>query len=81
MSADDFFQTWVFKVAWWVKKTYPHITIIMWDDMMRNVSAEKLKGLFMFYPHVDNYIHFVAVNSLYKKNSIIYQTENYDQAS
>ncbi|KAG7167496.1 Hexosaminidase D-like 2 [Homarus americanus] len=44
MSTNDLFLAWVFKVAWWIKKEYPHLTIVMWDDMMRNISLERLKS-------------------------------------
>ncbi|XP_063866168.1 hexosaminidase D-like [Scylla paramamosain] len=44
MSTEDLFQMWVFKVARWFKKEYPHVTIIMWDDMIRNIPAEKIKS-------------------------------------
>ncbi|KAK4293133.1 hypothetical protein Pmani_034148 [Petrolisthes manimaculis] len=39
----DFFLEWVFKVAWWVKTQHPHLTLIMWDDMIRNASLDTLK--------------------------------------
>nr|XP_053631554.1 hexosaminidase D-like isoform X1 [Cherax quadricarinatus] len=44
MSSSDLFLAWVFKVAWWMKKEYPNLTIIMWDDMMRNMPLDKLKS-------------------------------------
>ncbi|KAG0724192.1 Hexosaminidase D [Chionoecetes opilio] len=44
LSVGDFFLAWVFKVAWWLKREYPTTTLIMWDDMMRNVPAERLKS-------------------------------------
>lgn len=44
MTTDDIFQAWIIKVVGWIKKEYPHLVIIMWDDMMRNISTERIKS-------------------------------------
>ncbi|XP_034049171.1 hexosaminidase D isoform X2 [Thalassophryne amazonica] len=43
-TVEQLFLRHVTKVAKAVKEAWPHITIIMWDDMMRNMSHETLKG-------------------------------------
>lgn len=41
---EQLFLGHVLKVAKAVKEAWPHMTIIMWDDMMRGMSQDTLKG-------------------------------------
>lgn len=41
---EQLFLSHVTKVAKAIKEMWPHMTIIMWDDMMRGMSQETLKG-------------------------------------
>lgn len=43
-TVEQLFLSHVTKVAKAIKETWPHLTIIMWDDMMRSMSQETLKG-------------------------------------
>ncbi|RXG56871.1 Hexosaminidase D [Armadillidium vulgare] len=51
-ESSDLFLQWVSKIALILKKKYPMITLIMWDDMMRNCPETKLKGMFDVYSKV-----------------------------
>lgn len=41
---EQLFLSHVTKVAKAIKEAWPHMTIIMWDDMMRGMSQDILKG-------------------------------------
>lgn len=41
---EQLFLSHVTKVAKAIKEAWPHMTIIMWDDMMRGMSQDLLKG-------------------------------------
>ncbi|XP_061823220.1 hexosaminidase D isoform X2 [Nerophis lumbriciformis] len=43
-TVEQLFLTHVVSVAKYIKETWPHITIIMWDDMMRGMSQDTLKA-------------------------------------
>jgi len=43
-TVEQLFLSHVTTVAKAIKETWPHITIIMWDDMMRDMSQDTLKG-------------------------------------
>lgn len=43
-TVEQLFLSHVTKVAQAVKKAWPHMTIIMWDDMMRGMSQDTLKA-------------------------------------
>lgn len=43
-TVEQLFLSHVTKVAKAIKEAWPHITIIMWDDMMRTMSLDTLKG-------------------------------------
>ncbi|XP_037546630.1 hexosaminidase D [Nematolebias whitei] len=43
-SVEQLFLSHVTKVAKAIKETWPHLTIIMWDDMMRSMSQDTLKA-------------------------------------
>lgn len=43
-TVEQLFLGHVLKVAKAVKEAWPHMTIIMWDDMMRGMSQDTLKG-------------------------------------
>uniref|UniRef100_A0A665V9R1 beta-N-acetylhexosaminidase n=1 Tax=Echeneis naucrates TaxID=173247 RepID=A0A665V9R1_ECHNA len=42
-TVEQLFLTYVTKVAKAIKEAWPHMTIIMWDDMMRGMSLDTLK--------------------------------------
>lgn len=50
-TVEQLFLSHVTKVARAIKEAWPHMTIIMWDDMMRDMSQDTLKG------EGKNYIH------------------------
>ncbi|MCL4132961.1 UNVERIFIED_CONTAM: hypothetical protein GTU68_020235 [Idotea baltica] len=41
-NPDEIFLFWVRRIASLIKEKYPQITLIIWDDMLRNLSASKL---------------------------------------
>ncbi|XP_017271584.1 hexosaminidase D isoform X2 [Kryptolebias marmoratus] len=43
-TVEQLFLSHVTKVAKAIKETWPHLTIIMWDDMMRGMSQETIKA-------------------------------------
>ncbi|XP_039990453.1 hexosaminidase D isoform X2 [Xiphias gladius] len=43
-TVEQLFLSHVAKVAEAIKKAWPHMTIIMWDDMMRGMSQDTLKA-------------------------------------
>lgn len=43
-TVEQLFLSHVTKVATAIKKEWPHMNIIMWDDMMRSMSQDTLKG-------------------------------------
>ncbi len=43
-TVEQLFLSHVTKVAKAIKEAWPHMTIIMWDDMMRGMSQDILKG-------------------------------------
>lgn len=43
-TVEQLFLDHVTKVLRAVKEAWPHVTVIMWDDMMREMSGETLKG-------------------------------------
>lgn len=43
-TVEQLFLGHVTKVAKAIKETWPHMTVIMWDDMMRGMSQDTLKG-------------------------------------
>ncbi|XP_036936812.1 hexosaminidase D [Acanthopagrus latus] len=43
-SVEQLFLSHVTKVAKAIKKAWPHMTIVMWDDMMRDMSQDVLKA-------------------------------------
>ena len=43
-TVEQLFLSHVTKVAKAIKKAWPHMTIVMWDDMMRDMSQDVLKG-------------------------------------
>lgn len=47
-TVEQLFLSHVTKVARAVKEAWPHMTIIMWDDMMRGMSLDTLKGEVIF---------------------------------
>lgn len=44
-TVEQLFLSHVTKVAKAVKEVWPQMNIIMWDDMMRGMSQETLKGI------------------------------------
>ena len=42
----------VMAVAQFIKETYPHLKIIMWDDMLRNIDLQVLKGMRMNFRNI-----------------------------
>lgn len=45
ITTNDLFLMWVLRLAKWIKAKYPHLTLIMWDDMMRQIPLEKLLSM------------------------------------
>lgn len=43
-TVEQLFLSHVTKVAKAIKQQWSHMTIIMWDDMMRGMSLDTLKG-------------------------------------
>uniref|UniRef100_A0A8D3CGE8 beta-N-acetylhexosaminidase n=1 Tax=Scophthalmus maximus TaxID=52904 RepID=A0A8D3CGE8_SCOMX len=43
-TVEQLFLSHVTKIAKAIKETWPHMTIIMWDDMMRGMNKDILKG-------------------------------------
>lgn len=43
-TVEQLFLSHITKVAKAIKQAWPHMTIIMWDDMMRSMSQDVLKG-------------------------------------
>lgn len=43
-TVEKLFLSHVTKLARAIKEEWPHMTIIMWDDMMRGMSQDTLKG-------------------------------------
>lgn len=43
-TVEKLFLSHVTKLARAIKEEWPHMTIIMWDDMMRGMSHDTLKG-------------------------------------
>lgn len=43
-TVEQLFLSHVTKVAKAIKQQWPHMTVIMWDDMMRGMSPDTLKG-------------------------------------
>lgn len=43
-TVEQLFLSHVTKVAKAIKQAWPHMSIIMWDDMMRGMSEDTLKG-------------------------------------
>lgn len=43
-TVEQLFLSHVTKVARAIKEAWPHMTIVMWDDMMRSMSPDTLKG-------------------------------------
>lgn len=43
-TVEELFLSHVTKVAKAIKEMWPQLTIIMWDDMMRGMSQDTLKG-------------------------------------
>lgn len=43
-TVEQLFLSHVTKVAQAIKEAWPDMTIIMWDDMMRGMSKDTLKG-------------------------------------
>lgn len=43
-TVEQLFLSHVTKVAKTIKEAWPQMNIIMWDDMMRGMSQETLKG-------------------------------------
>lgn len=43
-TVEKLFLSHVTKLARAIKEDWPHMTIIMWDDMMRGMSHDTLKG-------------------------------------
>jgi len=43
-TVEQLFLNHVTKVAQAIKEAWPHLTVIMWDDMMRGMSQDTLKG-------------------------------------
>lgn len=43
-TVEQLFLSHVTKVAKAIKEAWPHMNIIMWDDMMRGMSQDTLKG-------------------------------------
>lgn len=64
-TVEQLFLSHVTKVAKAIKATWPHMTIIMWDDMMRSMSQDTLKGE-----------EEIEVAPTKPKRSLIFQTYN-----
>lgn len=43
-TVEQLFLSHVTKVAKAIKQQWPHMIVIMWDDMMRGMSLDTLKG-------------------------------------
>lgn len=43
-TVEQLFLSHVTKLAKAIKEEWPHMNIIMWDDMMRGMSQDTLKG-------------------------------------
>lgn len=55
-TVEQLFLSHVTKVAKAIKEAWPNMTIIMWDDMMRGMSQDTLKGevevhIYSLHPH------------------------------
>jgi hypothetical protein len=43
-TVEQLFLSHVTRVAGAVKEAWPHLSIVMWDDMLRGMSHDTLKG-------------------------------------
>lgn len=43
-TVEQLFLNHITKVAKAIKEEWPHMSIVMWDDMMRGMSEDTLKG-------------------------------------
>ncbi|KAA0183284.1 hypothetical protein HAZT_HAZT010989 [Hyalella azteca] len=41
-SREEVFLEWVMLVGGWVRRKYPHVTPIIWDDMLRGMTSQRL---------------------------------------
>lgn len=51
-STDKLFLSHVTKVAKGIRETYPSLSVIMWDDMLRNMTTDTIKGELTLYSFV-----------------------------
>lgn len=61
-SVHQLFLSHVIKVAKGVQESTPNLNLIMWDDMLRSMTPETIKGeqLTHLSPILENYHDFVA---------------------
>lgn len=45
-STDKLFLSHVTNVVKGIRKTFPSLSVIMWDDMLRNMTSNTIKGEF-----------------------------------
>ncbi|KAF2362426.1 Glycoside hydrolase family 20 catalytic domain [Trinorchestia longiramus] len=43
-SRERVYLEWAVKVGGWLRRAYPHITPIIWDDMLRSMSQQELEA-------------------------------------
>lgn len=51
-TIDKLFLSHATKVAKGIRETYPSLSVIMWDDMLRNMTSDTLKGELTLYSFV-----------------------------
>lgn len=60
-SIDQLFLSHVTKVAKGIRETYPRLGVIMWDDMLRNMTSDTITGELTLHS-------FVLLRSTYEKH-------------
>lgn len=64
-STDKLFLSHVTNVIKGIRETYPSLSVIMWDDMLRNMTSNTIKGELRSYVSLwertasENHFHFV----------------------
>lgn len=48
-SIDKLFLSHVTKVAKSIRETYPNLGVVMWDDMLRNMTSDTIKGKLLIF--------------------------------
>lgn len=48
-SIDKLFLSHVTNVAKGIRETYPSLSVIMWDDMLRDMTSDTIKGELILY--------------------------------